>query len=142
MAATKWSCDIAGLMKIDRLTPVARQCLDQAGLGRREQLREHRELIAARRGELERGLQVDPDHVTARGEPQLALAGKQHLPGFMLLSADQGVRAVGAGPAVGATLAPGAGQVVVAAGLAVRGPSARPEVPAAEGRDNDMDASR
>jgi hypothetical protein len=32
----------------------------------------------------------------ARREPQLALAGKQYLPGLMLLLADQGVLAIGA----------------------------------------------
>ena len=60
----------------------------------------------------------------------------------MLLPADQGVLAVGAEPPVGSGLASGAGQAVVAAGSAVFGPSARLEVPAAEGPDNDMDASR
>jgi hypothetical protein len=60
----------------------------------------------------------------------------------MFLAADQGVLAVGAEPPVGSWLASGAGQVIVAAGPAVFGPSARLEVPVAEGRDNDMDASR
>ena len=60
----------------------------------------------------------------------------------MFLAADQGVLAVGAEPSVGSRFASGAGQVVVAAGSAVLGPSARLEVPAAEGPDNDMDASR
>jgi hypothetical protein len=54
----------------------------------------------------------------------------------------QGVLAVGAELSVGSGFASGAGQVVVAAGPAVFGPSARLEVPAAEGPDNDMDASR
>ena len=53
----------------------------------------------------------------------------------MLLAADQGVLAVGAEPPVGSGLASGAGQAVVAAGSAVFGPSARLEVPAAEGPD-------
>ena len=34
--------------------------------------------------------------VPARREPQLALAGEQHVPGLVLLLADQGVLAVGA----------------------------------------------
>jgi hypothetical protein len=34
--------------------------------------------------------------VATRREPQLALAGEQHIRGFMLLSADQAVLAVGA----------------------------------------------
>jgi hypothetical protein len=80
--------------------------------------------------------------VAARRKPQLALAGEQHLPGLVLLAADQGVLAIGAAPSIGSGLAPGAGQVVVSAGSAVSGPSARLEVPAAEGPDNDMDASR
>ena len=51
----------------------------------------------------------------------------------VLLLADQGVLAVGAEPPVGSGLTAGAGQVVVGAGPAVFGPSARLEVPAAEG---------
>jgi hypothetical protein len=69
----------------------------------------------------------------ARSEPELALAGEQHVPGFMLLPADQGVLAVGAEPPVGSRFTSGAGQAVVAAGPAVFGPSDRLEVPAAEG---------
>jgi hypothetical protein len=55
--------------------------------------------------------------------------------GLVLLAADQGVLAVGAEAAVSSGLASGAGEVVVAAGSAVLGPSARLEVPAAEGPD-------
>jgi hypothetical protein len=73
--------------------------------------------------------------VTARGEPQLALAGKQHVPGLVLLAADQGVFAIGAEPSVGSTLDSGAEQAVVAAGSAIFGPSTRLEMPAAEGPD-------
>ena len=51
----------------------------------------------------------------------------------MLLKADQSVLAVGAEPSVGSGLASGAGQVVIAAGSAVFGPSAGLEMPAAEG---------
>jgi hypothetical protein len=80
-------------------------------------------------------MHVDADHVAARREPQLALAGKQHVPGLMLLLADQGVLAVGAEPPLGSGFATGAGQAVVAAGPAVLGPSARLEVPAAEDPD-------
>ena len=91
--------------------------------------------MAAGSGELERSMHVDPDHAPARGEPELALAGEQHVPGLVLLPADQGVLAIGAEPSVGPGLASGAGEVVVAAGSAVFGPSARLEVPAAEGPD-------
>jgi hypothetical protein len=80
-------------------------------------------------------MHVDPDHMTAGCEPQLALAGEQHLPGFMLLPADQGMLPIGTEPSVGSRFASGAGQAVVAAGSAVFGPSARLEVPAAEGPD-------
>ena len=51
----------------------------------------------------------------------------------MLLLTDQGVLAVGAEPTVGSGFPSGAGQPVVSAGSAVLGPSARLEVPAAEG---------
>ena len=78
----------------------------------------------------------------AGGEPQLALAGEQHLPGLVLLSADQGVLAVGAELSVGTVPASGAREPFLLASPAVLGPSARLEVPAAEGPDSDMDASR
>ena len=42
-------------------------------------------------------------------EPQLALAGEQHVPRLVLLPADQGVLAVGAEPSVGSRLPSGAG---------------------------------
>ena len=35
------------------------------------------------------------DHVAVRCEPQLALAGEQHVPGLVCLPADQSVLAVG-----------------------------------------------
>jgi hypothetical protein len=116
--------------------------LDQPGLGRREQLREHSNIVTARGREAERRVHVDADYVPARREPQLALAGAQHIPGFVFLPADQGMLAVGAEPSVCSRLTAGARQPVVAAGPTVFGPSARLEVPAAEGPDNDMDASR
>jgi hypothetical protein len=53
----------------------------------------------------------------------------------MLLTADQGVLAVGAEPPVCSGLASGAAQAVVPAGPAVFGPSALLEVPAAESPD-------
>ena len=49
------------------------------------------------------------DHVAARCEPQLALAGEEHVPRLVLLPADQGVLAVGAEPSVGSRLPSGAG---------------------------------
>jgi hypothetical protein len=52
------------------------------------------------------------------------------------------VLAVGTESPVEPNLATGAGQAIVAAGSTVFGPSARLEVPAAEGPHNDMDASR
>ena len=63
-------------------------------------------------------MHIDTDHVAARCQPQLPLAGQEHLPGLMLLVADQGVLAVGAEPPVGAELASGTGQAVVSAGHA------------------------
>jgi hypothetical protein len=48
--------------------------------------------------------------MTARRQPQLALARQQSLPGLVLLVADQGVLAVGAEPSVGSGLASGARQ--------------------------------
>ena len=98
--------------------------------------------MAAGGADLESSVHVDAGDVPARREPQLSVAAEQHVPGLMLLLADQGVLAVGAEPPVGAALAPGAGQAALSAGPAVVGPSAWLEVPAAEGPDNDMDASR
>jgi hypothetical protein len=89
--------------------------------------------MTAGSGELERSVHVDPDHMPARREPQLSLAGEQHLPAFVLLTADQGMLAVGTAPSVGSRFTSGAGQVVVATGVAVFGPPALLEMPAAEG---------
>jgi hypothetical protein len=121
---------------------VGAQCPDKARLGRGQKLREHSEVRATGGTDPQRRVHVDADHVAARHQPQLPLAGEQHLPGFMLLAADQGVLAIGAEPAVGSGLPSGAGQAVVPAGSAVFGPSTRLEMPAAESPDNDMDASR
>jgi hypothetical protein len=121
---------------------VGAQRLDKACLGSRQQLRKHAQVIAAGGGELECCIHVNPNHVPALREPQLSLAGKQHFPGFMFLLTDQGVLAVGAALSIGSGPASGAGQVVVTAGPAVLGPSARLEVPAAKDPYNDMDASR
>jgi hypothetical protein len=96
--------------------------LDQTGLGRRQQLGEHDEITAASRCDPERRVHVDADHMSARREPKLALACKQHVPSFVLLPADQGVLAVGAELSIGSGLASCAGQAVIAAGPAVLGP--------------------
>jgi hypothetical protein len=114
---------------------VGAQRLDQTRLGSRQQLGEHSEVKAAGGCDPERRVHVDADHMSARRKPQLALAGKEHLPSLMLLLADQGVLAVGAAMSVGSGLAAGAGQAVVAAGPAVFGPSARLEVSATESPD-------
>jgi hypothetical protein len=58
----------------------------QARLDRRWQLREQREVAAASGTKLERGAHIDPDYVPAGCKPQLALAGGQRVPGFMLLA--------------------------------------------------------
>ena len=109
------------------------QRLDQTGLRRWKELRESNQVVVASCGELKRSVHVDADHVAAWREPQLSLAGHQHAPGLVLLNADQGVLAVGTGASSGSGLASGAGEVVVAAGSAVFGPSTKLEVPAAEG---------
>jgi hypothetical protein len=44
--------------------------------------------VAASFGEPERSIHVDADHVSAWREPELTLAGKEHIPGLMLLAAD------------------------------------------------------
>jgi len=125
-----WTCSRAVISN-----SVATQRLDQASLGRRQQLRQHSEVTAASCSEPERGMHVDPNYVTARREPQLSLPRQQDVPDLMLLAADQGVLAIGAEPAVGSTPASGAAQAAVAAGPAVFGPSARLKVPAAESPD-------
>jgi hypothetical protein len=51
------------------------QSLGKACLGRRQQFRKHSDVIAAGGANLERCGHVDPDHVPARREPKLALAG-------------------------------------------------------------------
>jgi hypothetical protein len=91
--------------------------------------------MAASRGELERSMHVDANDVPGRRQPELTLAGEQHIPGLVFLPTDQAVLSVGAEPSVGTGLAPGAGQTIVSAGSAIFGPSAGLEVPAAEGPD-------
>ena len=73
----------------------ATQRFDDTSLRRREQLRKHSEVGAAGGGELECGVIINPDHMSTWRQPQLTLAGEQHIPGFMFLAADQGVLAVG-----------------------------------------------
>ena len=118
-----------------RPTSVDSQRLAQANLGHRQQLRYHREVTSARLGHPEHRIHIDTDDVAARGEPQLASTGEQHVPGLMFLLADQGVLAVGAEPPVASGLASRAGEAFVVACPAVLGPSARLEVPAAESAD-------
>ena len=94
------------------LIRVGAQRLDKACFGRWHQLREHSEIRAAGGTNLQRRVEIDTDHVAARREPQLALAGEQDLPSLMLLRADQGVLAVRAEPSVGPRLALGARETV------------------------------
>ena len=59
------------------------QRLDKTGLGSRQQLRKHLQIVA--RGRLasgQRRIHVDADQVAARREPHLALASEQHVPGL------------------------------------------------------------
>ena len=84
----------------------------QPGLCRRQQLGKRGEVAATSRGQPERRTDIDLDHMHARCEPHLALAGEQDVPGFMLLPADRGMLAVGAEPPVCSTLAPGTGEAV------------------------------
>ena len=136
MAVSGQSADIPGTLSRPAIPKsIATQRFDQPRLSGWQQFRERGEVTAASRSKLERGMHVDANHVPARREPQLPLARKQHLPGFMLLLADQGVLAVRAEPPVGSRLSSGAGQVVFPAGFAVLGPSTGLEVPAAEGPD-------
>jgi predicted permease len=58
---------------------VAPHRLRQTSLRSRQQLREHREVGAAGGAKLERSVHVNADHVTARRQPQLPLAGEEHL---------------------------------------------------------------
>jgi hypothetical protein len=118
-----------------RPTFLGTQSLDQPSLSRGQQLREDGDVAAACSTDLERCVHIDADHVAARRQPHLSLAGEQHFPGLMLLLADQSVLAVGAELPVCSGHASGAGQVVVAAGPAVFGPSAPLEMPAAESPD-------
>jgi hypothetical protein len=134
MTANGQSADIAGAGS--RLTiskSVSAQRLDQAGLGSRQQFRENSEVRATRGTDPQRRIHIDADHVSARRQSQLSLASQQQVPNLMLLLAGQGVLAVGTESPVEPNLATGAGQAIVAAGSTVFGPSARLEVPAAEG---------
>jgi hypothetical protein len=55
---------------------VREQRLDQTCVGRRQELREHCEVITAGGAQPERGAHVDANDVPARRQPQLALAGE------------------------------------------------------------------
>jgi hypothetical protein len=112
---------------------IAGQRLDQTRLGGWQQFRECGQVSTTGGTDCQHCVHVDADHTTTWRAPELALAHQQHLPGLVLLLADQGVLPVGAEPSVGSGLAPGAGEVVVVAGPAVFGRSTRLEVPAAEG---------
>ena len=59
-----------------RPTRIGTQHRDQASLSRRQPLREHLEVMAARLGHAEDCIHVDPDHMPAWRQPQLALAGQ------------------------------------------------------------------
>jgi hypothetical protein len=72
--------------------------------------------MAAGGAKRECGAHLDANHVSARREAQLPLAGEQDVPGLMLLAVDQGVLAIGAEPSVSSWFATGAGKAVVAAG--------------------------
>ena len=104
------------LIKVHFPGSVSRQRLDQASLGRRQQLREDLEAAAPSGSEAERRVNIDADDMPARREPQLPLAHHQHVPRLMLLLADQGVLAVGTQLPIRSAPASGAGQAVVAAG--------------------------
>jgi hypothetical protein len=81
-----------------------------------------------------------PNHATARREPQLSLADENHLPSLVLLPPHHGVLAVGTEPFVSSPFSLRARQAFVAAGSAVFLPSARLEMPAAEGPDSSFAA--
>jgi hypothetical protein len=70
-----------GCRRSEPVTPgsVSRQRLDQPRLGGGQQLRKRREVVTASSREHECRIHVDPNHVTTRREPQLALAGEQHV---------------------------------------------------------------
>ena len=108
------------------------QCLHQARLGSRQQFREHNKVRAACDADPQRCVHVLADGMAARRQPDLPLARKEHVPGFVLLMLIR-LLAVGAALSIGSGFAAGAGEAVVAAGAAVFGPSVRLEVPAAEG---------
>jgi hypothetical protein len=132
MAAVRARPDVGGAVQAS-MGPISfgAQSLDQTRLGRRQQLREHGEVEAACGAQPEGGAHVDAEDVSGRREPQLVLAGDQHVPGLVLLATDQSVLAVRAEPSVGSGFASGTGQPFLFAGPAVVGPSARLEMPAA-----------
>jgi hypothetical protein len=107
----------------DRPSPAQR--VDETHFGRLQQLREYGEVRAAGGADPQRCIHVKGYDLPARRQPQLALAGEQHVLRLMLLPADQGVLVVGAEPPVGSGFVSGAGKAVVAPGPVVPEPSAR-----------------
>jgi hypothetical protein len=88
-AGSRQSADIAGARSRAAIpNSIATQRLDQTRLGGWQQFREHGQVSAAGGADFQRCVHIDADHVPARGEPQLALAGQQNRPCLVLLAAD------------------------------------------------------
>jgi hypothetical protein len=64
------------------------QRLEQASLCRRQQLGKRGETVPTRSADLQGSVYFDANDVSARRQPQLALASEQHGPSLVLLPAD------------------------------------------------------
>ncbi len=104
---------------------------EHAGLRCRQQLAHDVKVVTAR----SRRLQRQPKIEDAGAGHDLVLDRLHGLPDLVLLDALRCVLAVGAALAVQAEASSGAGGSLLPAAMAIFGPSARPEVPAAEGPD-------
>ena len=125
------------------------QCFEHAGLGGGEQLAQGIEVVATGSGQFEGDAEIEAKHVAGGADAEMILDTAHDLPNLMLFERLCRVLPVGAeqeawsgGAATGITktsvqadTASGAGDALLSAALAVLRPSARPEVPAAEGPD-------
>ncbi len=123
--------------------------LHHSALGRLQQFGNRAEFTAAHIRDPKRGGHVDAQHMARGRQAQLPEAGHEHVPGLVFLRRLQGMFVVGAafaakrrgrpetrqGNIKSSYSALRAGRAFFPAPLAVSGPSAGPEMPAAEGPD-------
>ena len=109
--------------------------LEHPGLGGGQKLAQDLRVMSAGAGELEGKPEINAEDLTRRADADVVLHRLDDLPGLVLFVGLRRVLAVGAALSRQADAAFGAGRALLFAAPAVPRPSARLEVPAAEGPD-------